>query len=227
MIIVYITFQDTPMLCTPKVTHRSRIHSKPQVKRSSVKKISMPKTFIRSKCEIEVRIPGVINKKFSANPSELFKWNNLVYYVPFAPRPREQVDSQFIAKLEPNPSDTRFIAVQKESLLKHYQDKYACNVLKWSPYFWSGQFVRWGFYATAGFRVSGLSLTSDCLECVVMAGFIPGCVALLLYGIMYGHLDNHRTYQCLSREIERTKTPIVQTTSRLDTLVHSNLQLIS
>jgi len=191
------------MLHTPKVTHRSRIHSKPQVKRSS--KTPVPKTFIRSKCEIEVKIPGVINKKFSADPSELSKWNNLVYYVPLAFRPREQVNSQFIAKLEPNPTDTRFIALQKESLLKHYQDKYSCNVLKWSPHFWSGQLVRWGFYATVGFRALDLHFTEDCLQCVCIAGIIPGFVTFILYSIVYDRLDRHRTYQCLSEEIERTK----------------------
>jgi len=213
----YITL-DSLMLRTPKITSRSelqfRLHNGSRIKNSPVRS---PKNFTRSKCEIEVKIPGVMNKKFSADPSELSKWDNLVYYLPLVFRPREEVDSQFISKLEPNPTDTRLIATLKETLLKHYQDKYSCNVLKWSPHFWSGQLVRWGFCATAGFRMSGMTLTGDFLECLFMAGIIPGFIAALICATLYDNLEKHRTYQCLSKEIEKTKIPLETKPAEINT----------
>jgi len=123
------------------------------------------------------------------------KQQTMVYYVPLAPRPVEDVNDSFLAKLEPNSHDNHFTSKERADTYDYYRKNYySLEVLKDSPHFWKGYFVRSGCYAATIAYFMDFN-DHDTGTCMLVLAFLwvlnTSCVA--------GQLEMYRKYQRLTK----------------------------
>ena len=71
------------------------------------------------------------------------KVSNIVYYIPFYPRPQIIIDKEFLSKLNRTASLDDYLLMSHQSdIHKHFIPKYSQSIVGYSPHIISGQFVR-------------------------------------------------------------------------------------
>ena len=159
----------------------------------------------RLKSELGIKIPGIIDKKITFDLHEIcnsFNLRNLVYYIPFLPKPKITVDMIFLSTLQPNTSDDALAASVRTDLREYYTSQYSRSIITWSPHLWPGQTIRTLAHL-------GIVYYLNIDPFIVAFGALFGIFAYAMYlSMMLDDCTPHKIYLCLIQDMNRIKVPL-------------------
>lgn len=117
----------------------------------------------------------------------------LIYYIPFAMRPKIMIDTEYLSKLKPNPCDDSFIADERAKLLKQLQELYGSHYIKWSEHLLPGHLIRWAWYFNGSWWITGNPEIMCTLMVVMMVMSLP-------YVIYYERVTLQRKYSFITKD---------------------------